>query len=175
MRTAKTMIRLGGCPGCSESSLGAHATLLVLSWCSSFAFFLHKDICCGYSLKSPCIQMSTHNICFFTENGRKLSFNYHQIPFYILMLVFRSCWTYIAYCIFVVITLLLIEVNKILFTLNTLLRAKTSGGRLRLINCVDHECPGWSEFSQSTGHFVGFVMLQYNYYILGANGCCSKC
>ena len=23
MRTAKTLIRLGGCPGCSESSLGA--------------------------------------------------------------------------------------------------------------------------------------------------------
>ena len=32
MRTAKTLIRLGGCPGWSESSLGAHAMLLVLSW-----------------------------------------------------------------------------------------------------------------------------------------------
>ena len=31
MRTAKTLFRLGGCPGWSESSLGAHATLLVLS------------------------------------------------------------------------------------------------------------------------------------------------
>ena len=30
--TAKTLIRLGGCPGWSESSLGAHAILLVLSW-----------------------------------------------------------------------------------------------------------------------------------------------
>ena len=29
--TAKTLIRLGGCPGWSESSLGAHAILLVLS------------------------------------------------------------------------------------------------------------------------------------------------
>ena len=29
--TAKTLIRLGGCPGWSESSLGAHANLLVLS------------------------------------------------------------------------------------------------------------------------------------------------
>ena len=35
MRTAKTLIRLGGCPGWSESSLGAHATLLVLSWSGS--------------------------------------------------------------------------------------------------------------------------------------------
>ena len=31
MRTAKTLIRLGGCPGWSVSSLGAHAILLVLS------------------------------------------------------------------------------------------------------------------------------------------------
>ena len=31
MRTAKTLIRLGGSPGWSESSLGAHAILLVLS------------------------------------------------------------------------------------------------------------------------------------------------
>ena len=35
-RTAKTLIRLGGCPGWSESSLGAHAILLVLSWGGSF-------------------------------------------------------------------------------------------------------------------------------------------
>ena len=35
-RTAKTLIRLSGCPGWSESSLGAHATLLVLSWYGSY-------------------------------------------------------------------------------------------------------------------------------------------
>ena len=32
IRTAKTLIRLGGCPGWSESPLGAHAILFVLSW-----------------------------------------------------------------------------------------------------------------------------------------------
>ena len=32
MRTAKTLIRLGRCPGWSESSLGGHPILLVLSW-----------------------------------------------------------------------------------------------------------------------------------------------
>ena len=34
MRTANTLIRLGGCPGGSESSLGAHAILLgfVMRW-----------------------------------------------------------------------------------------------------------------------------------------------
>ena len=31
-RTAKTLIRLGGCPGWSESSLGTKIILLVLSW-----------------------------------------------------------------------------------------------------------------------------------------------
>ena len=32
MRTVKTLIRLGGCPGWSEASLGTLAILLVLSW-----------------------------------------------------------------------------------------------------------------------------------------------
>ena len=36
MRTAKTLIRLGGCPGWSESLLGAHVILLVKSCCGSF-------------------------------------------------------------------------------------------------------------------------------------------
>ena len=37
MWTAKTLIRLGGCPGWSEYSLGAHAVLLVLSWGGSYS------------------------------------------------------------------------------------------------------------------------------------------
>ena len=36
MRTAKSLIRLGGCPGWSESSLGAHFILLVLPLDGSF-------------------------------------------------------------------------------------------------------------------------------------------
>ena len=36
LSTAKTLIRLGGCPGWSESLLGPHAILLVLSWGGSF-------------------------------------------------------------------------------------------------------------------------------------------
>ena len=36
MRTGKTQIRLGGCPGWSESSLGAQVILLVLSCCGSY-------------------------------------------------------------------------------------------------------------------------------------------
>ena len=38
MRTAKTLIRLGGCPGWYGSSLGAQTILLVLSWGGSFVF-----------------------------------------------------------------------------------------------------------------------------------------
>ena len=37
-RTAKHLIRLGGCAGWSESSLGANVILLVLSWGGSFYF-----------------------------------------------------------------------------------------------------------------------------------------
>ena len=40
----KTLIRLGGCPGWSESSLGTQATLLVLSWGGSFLAD-HKRSC----------------------------------------------------------------------------------------------------------------------------------
>ena len=36
----RRLIRLGGCPGWSESLLGAHAILLVLSWGNSFYFYL---------------------------------------------------------------------------------------------------------------------------------------
>ena len=36
MRTAKTLIRLSGCPGWSESLLCVHAILLVLSWGGSY-------------------------------------------------------------------------------------------------------------------------------------------
>ena len=42
MWTAKTLVRLGGCPGWSESLLGAHAILLVLSWGCSFLFYLQQ-------------------------------------------------------------------------------------------------------------------------------------
>ena len=41
--TAKTLIRLGGCPGWSESSLGPTVILLVLLWCGSVVFvYLHS-------------------------------------------------------------------------------------------------------------------------------------
>ena len=42
-RIANTLIRLGGCPGWSESSLGAHAILLVLSWGGSKYDFFYKS------------------------------------------------------------------------------------------------------------------------------------
>ena len=39
-RWSETLIRLGGCPGWSESSLGTKVILLVLSWGGSKCFFL---------------------------------------------------------------------------------------------------------------------------------------
>ena len=41
-RTAKTLIRLDGCPGWSESSLGTKVILLVLSWSGSKCFFFES-------------------------------------------------------------------------------------------------------------------------------------
>ena len=53
MRTAKTLIRLGGCPGWSESSLGAHSILLVLSCRGSYVlpwliFYLYHYLHCSF-------------------------------------------------------------------------------------------------------------------------------
>ena len=40
--TAKALIRLGRCPGWSESSLGTHAILLSLSCCGWILLWLHR-------------------------------------------------------------------------------------------------------------------------------------
>ena len=45
MRTAKALIRLGRCPGWSESSQGAHAILLVLSCCGTIVLKCHSLAC----------------------------------------------------------------------------------------------------------------------------------
>ena len=42
-RTAKALVRLGGYPGWSESWLGAHVILLVLSWDGSFIVIIVDD------------------------------------------------------------------------------------------------------------------------------------
>ena len=77
MRTTKTLIRLGGCPGWSESSLGAHAILLVLTWGGSFPIFRHmirtwrKAILMSFFLKrieNNIIWLSANNhLVYFTE------------------------------------------------------------------------------------------------------------
>ena len=41
-RTSKTLIRLGECPGWSESSLGAKIILLVLPWGGSYTLDVHS-------------------------------------------------------------------------------------------------------------------------------------
>ena len=43
-RTAKTLIRLGGCPGWFESSLGVHVILFVLSCSGSYFHWFHLSI-----------------------------------------------------------------------------------------------------------------------------------
>ena len=72
MRTAKTLIGLGGCPVWSESSLGAH----------TFCWFCHVALtCCRYSLldiwpRSKCSYV-------FTEKVSKLSFSHHRMLPYV--------------------------------------------------------------------------------------------
>ena len=47
MRTAKTLIRLGGCPGWSESSLGAQVILLILSFAGSYPIMFLSSFLTG--------------------------------------------------------------------------------------------------------------------------------
>ena len=56
-RTAKTLIRLGGCPGWSESSLAAQVIVLVLLCCGSFVFIRVEIVaiyCCFYLFPNYC-------------------------------------------------------------------------------------------------------------------------
>ena len=55
-RTGKTLIRLGGCPGWSESSLGAHVILFVLSFCGS-------DIRVTFPNWAASSEFGTYRIC----------------------------------------------------------------------------------------------------------------
>ena len=50
VRTAKTLIRLDGCPGWSESSLGAQIILLVLSCWGSFDSLQYTYLSVGFAL-----------------------------------------------------------------------------------------------------------------------------
>ena len=54
-RTAKTLIRLGECPGWSESLLGAHVLLLVLSWGGSN---VHAQPLKGNRVVAPPLQLA---------------------------------------------------------------------------------------------------------------------
>ena len=50
----------------------------------NFRHFLHKNVCCGYSLESPRRgdwQGDSNDHPQHMDNYRKLSFNYHQKPF----------------------------------------------------------------------------------------------
>ena len=78
-RTAKTLIRLGGCSGWSESSLGAHW----FCWCCRVAaHLLNVSILIFYSLETESISNHTHLILMkFTKIKYKHLFWKHCMPF----------------------------------------------------------------------------------------------
>ena len=87
------LIRLGRCPGWSESSLGAHAILLVLSWGGSYfihlynrpVFFIFQQsslddslkiwVCLSYIMMplSTSTNCSARIWCFFSQNHHQKS------------------------------------------------------------------------------------------------------
>ena len=69
MRIAKTLIRLGRCLGWSESSLGAHAILLVLSWggsninrCIRMGITVLKTVIWGGKLSALCSHIAFYGL-----------------------------------------------------------------------------------------------------------------
>ena len=79
MQTAKTLIRLGGCPGWSESSLGAHAILLILSWGGSVV-----SVVCRWGnscvLHTSCNRRSCCWLCFCQDNPVLFVQNIQRFP-----------------------------------------------------------------------------------------------
>ena len=72
--TAKTLSRLGRCPGWSESSLGAHAILLVSSWGGSI--ILGVPISRGFT-----VDFSWITAVFYTHQSSQVSQTYqHSEP-----------------------------------------------------------------------------------------------
>ena len=83
MRTAKTLIRLGGCPGWSEFSLGAHAILLVFSRGSSNVSPSRRDTLRSYRACAP---------FFFQRHSVRC-----YIIFYPMLLMRRLIWAFEIY------------------------------------------------------------------------------
>ena len=81
MRTAKILIRLEGCPGWSETSLGTHAILLILSpggsnlFQFSFLQYLNKENLCHFFLNTVCPKHCTevYHICRSNSSWGKCS------------------------------------------------------------------------------------------------------
>ena len=59
----RRLIRLGGCPGWSESSLGAQVILLVLSWGGSNITFVYSNVLNGQSDVTEYFHQIISSIC----------------------------------------------------------------------------------------------------------------
>ena len=93
MRTAKTLIKLGGCPGSSKSSLGAQVISLVLPCCGSYvqANFMNGHI---YTI-SRCFVTASQQLAPNWNNN-----SYKQFFFFFLKKHFKSCtksWNWKCY------------------------------------------------------------------------------
>ena len=94
-RTAKTLIRLGGCPGWSESSLGAHVILLVLSCGGSFdktkkAWTNHPfSTTMSKKIKPTRAKLSRE---IRNQNFKNLHFNASSVFFFVTTIHWAALW-----------------------------------------------------------------------------------
>ena len=70
MQTGKTLIRLGGCLGRSETWHGAHGTLFVLSYCSPYNFICYCHFTILYLLSLAEDSLETTSLIFSEKNEK---------------------------------------------------------------------------------------------------------
>ena len=93
MRTDKTLIRLGGCPGWSESSLGVQVILLVLSCCGSFNRFQQKSV----SSEAMAIYHEVAVIQWLTSRHKNRMTTRHITIGYLCVMPWCCLWCYVFY------------------------------------------------------------------------------
>ena len=91
MRTAKTLIRLGGCPGWSESALGAGP---LVGFLVSFFFSLYTLNNRFFKQKKFLSTVYYRMLILISplwKSGEYSSFNYHSVCLSVLLSVLRFC------------------------------------------------------------------------------------
>ena len=146
MRTAKTLIRLGGCPGYSESSMGTQVILLFLS-CSGSVVYSTR-ILWMHAIHFLLLNARPCYLFFYMSRSMTKPTKWHEHPAKTrISLGIHPVWSEPSLC-----TLRIVKDPRFLHA-----------------DSEDSDQTGWMPrliwvFAGHTGHFVGFVMGRLIYF-----------